>query len=191
MPDIACALNDVKTGTACADLGGLLTVFWIDESDIDWDAMALIANFDPATREILNWVTLGGASFGELTFERKNGRLDALYTSDNGYYEISLLNLLFKGHSAAKTLDIASAVGCCGIVAHVFDNNGLSRVFGKEWLGGAWVDPIEKTRISRHLDTTGGFGAADDKARDEFDLTAQHTYPPVYSTMSITDVRAI
>lgn len=192
MPDIACALNEIKTNTLCADLGGLLTVFWIDETEIDWDAMALPANFDDSTYTVLNWILQGGASgFKELTFERRNGRLDALYTADNGFYEVSLLNLLFKGHSAAKTYDLNAAVGCCGIVAQVFDNNGLSRVIGKEFISGGWVDPIDKCRISRHLDTTGGFGAADDKSRDEFDITGSHTYAPAYSSVTLQTMRGV
>lgn len=190
MPDISCALDAIATDAACADLGGILTVYWAEDSDIDWDAMALEANYDDATKTILNWVMNGGATFKKLSFERKNGRLDALYTGDNGFYEVSLLNLVFKGHSAAKTLSLAKAVSCCKIVAQVFDNNGNARVIGKEFVQGAWIDALTPCKITRHLDTTGGFGNADDKNRDEFDITGEQSYPPVYSTVTLAELAA-
>lgn len=191
MPDFSCALGDIQTDTLCQDSGGLLTVFWTDASKIDWTAMALGANWDDANYSVLNWVMTGGGTWGEITFERKNGRLDALYTKENGFYEVSLLNMILSGHTKARTISLAQAISCCGIVAQIHDNNEGARVIGKEFISGAWVDPLERCRIARHLDTTGAFGAEDDKNRDEFDLSAQHTYAPPWSDVSITDMRAL
>jgi hypothetical protein len=191
MPDFSCALEDIQTDVLCADTGGLLTVFWADKSKIDWTAMAEIANWDDANYTVLNWIMTGGGTWGEITFQRKNGRLDSLYTSDNGYYEVNLLNMILTGHTATRTVNLGSAISCCGIVAQVFDNNSSSRVIGKEFIDGAWVDPLDVCRISRHLDTTGGFGSLDDKSRDEFDLAAQHLKPPAYSSVTLTTMRTL
>ena len=95
MPTWSCSTGDITTDTTCSDRGGLLTVFWIDQSEVDWDAMALVANYDDATHTILDWVLEAGGAFGELTFTRRNGRLDSLYTRDNGLYEVNLTNLIF------------------------------------------------------------------------------------------------
>lgn len=191
MPDWVCDLGDVGTDDTCNDAGGLLTVFWIDKSDIDWTAMALEANYDTDTHSILNWIILGGATFGELTFQRKNGRLDALYTRDNGYYEVSLLNLLFLGRSVGRTISLGQAINCCGIVAQVFDNTGQAMVIGKEFQNGGWVDPLDNCAINRHLGTTGGFGNRDDKSRDEVDLLCQQITPPAYSDVDLATMRTL
>lgn len=191
MPSWVCSTGDITTDTTCSDRGGLLTVFWIDQSEVDWDAMALVANYDDATHTILDWVLEVGGAFGELTFTRRNGRLDSLYTRDNGFYEVNLTNLIFQGHSASKTISLGQAIACCGIVAQIFDNNGLARVIGKEFVNGAWIDPVDNVALSRHLDTTGAFGAADDKARDEIDISGSHSYPPAYSSVDLATMRTL
>lgn len=191
MPDWSCSLDDISTNDSCSGQGGLLTVFWIDQSDIDWDAMTNVLNWDDANYEVLNWIMLGGASWNEITFQRKNGRLDALYTLDNGFYEVSLLNLILNGHTAARTLTLGQAIPCCGIIAQVHDNNSFARVIGKEFIDGAWIDPLDPLRIDRHLDTHGAFGDRNDVARDEFDLKAQHSKPLPYSSLSVAEMRAL
>jgi len=187
MPDFSGSLNDISTNTVCADKGGLLTVYWIPESDIDWSTVT----WDDAGYAVTAWAMLAMATWNKIEFERTAGRLDALYTEENGYYEVSLLNLLFSGHSAARSVAIGQAIPVCNIVAQVFDNNGNARILGKEYDSGAWVNPLKNCRITRHLDTTGGFGAADDKARDEFDLTAQHLLPLPYSTVSLSTMETL
>lgn len=189
MPDFTCSLDAIATDTLCADRGGLLTFFWIDESEIDWTNMALIANWDDANYEVDNFVYNGAVKFNELTFERRFGRLDALFTEDTDYYEVSLLNLLFLGKSSARTISLGNALSCCGILGVVFDNNSRARMFGKEFTDGAWINPLKRGKLSRHLDTTGSFGAADDKNRDEFDLTAQHSFPLPYVNITLSDFR--
>ena len=153
--------------------------------------MALGANWDDANYSILNWVFTGGGTFGEVTFQRKNGRLDALYTRENGFYEVSLLNMLLLGHDKARTVDLGRAISCCGIVAQIFDNNGMARVVGKEFIDGAWVDPLDNCTLGRHLDTSGQFGDLNDKSRDEFDLIAQHSKPLPYSDVDLATMRTL
>lgn len=191
MPTYSPSLGDVTTTTLCASKGGLLSVFWIDKTNIDWTAMLLAANYNVATNSVLNWVILGGATWGEVTFQAKNGRLDGLFTSDNDYYEVTLPNLIIEGRDKARTLALANATTTCGILAQVFDNNGYARIIGKEHVNGAWVDPLENFKISRHLDTTGAFGAADDKTRDEFDMAAEHRYPFPYSDVDLATMRTL
>ena len=149
MADLSCLLEDILTDQVCASKGGLLTVFWTDLSNVDWEAMAQTGNYDPATRTVKSWAMLGG-SWGELQFEALNGRLDALYTDDNGYYEVSLLNMLFEGKTKERTISIARAISCCGLLLQVHDNNDQARVFGKEPINGSWFNPLVKAKISRH-----------------------------------------
>lgn len=191
MPNFACAYDSISSNELCGDNPGLLTVFWIDKTKIDWAAMALVANWDDATYSVKNWVLLGGATWGEISFTRRNGRLDALYTEANGYYEVNLLNMLLRGHSSSRSVSIGKAIGCCGLVLQVHDNNSKARVIGQEFVGGAWVDALKNGKISRHLDTTGAYGNEEDKARDEFDITAQHSFPLPYSDVTISTMRGL
>lgn len=191
MPDYVCMTDDLFTDATCSGRGGLLSVFWIDSSFIDWTAMALAANFDEPNNTILNWVITGGGTWGELQFERENGRLDALFTSDNDYYEVSLLNLLFSGHTTARTTSIGNAIACCNLILQVFDNNGSARIFGREHVGGAWVTPVRQAKIVRHLDTSGAFGSADDGSRDEFDIQGRHSYPISYSSVDYATMQTL
>lgn len=191
MPDFSCSVSDIGSATNCSDRGGLLKVFATPDASIDWTAMALVANYDDATYTILDWVMESGGTWSEFTFERKNGRLDATYTADTDYYDVQLLNLLFKGKSAARTISLGQLIGCCGLILQVHDNNDIARVIGKEYISGAWVDALERGKVIRHLDTTGVFGAADDKNRDELDLGAQHSNPLPYSSVTIADMQAL
>ena len=150
--------------------------------------MALPANYTSATNTIINWVMNTGGFWAKFTFHRKTGRLDALYTIDNGYYEIQLNNLTFQGKESVRTISLGQLVGCCGLILHVHDNNGLARVIGKEYISGEWVNPLARGKVSRHLDTTGTFGDADDRSRDELDFTADNSCPPPYSTLTIADM---
>lgn len=190
MPDFSCQLADLATDATCSDAGGLLTVFATDETDVDWTTMDDPLYYTDASYTIIQWAMQGAGEFFEYSFERRNGRLDSVYTRDDGFYQVDVLNMLFKGHSATQTLAIGRTVTCCGIVLQVHDNNNLARILGKEYSGG-FVNPLEKGFVSRHLDTTGGFGAADDRARDEIDISAQHINPLPYSTVTVTTMRTL
>ena len=190
MPDFSCATPGIASNDLCEDLGGLLTVFWAPQNEIDWVTMADSANWDDSNYSVTSWAFTGSGGWNEIQFERKNGRLDSEFTIGNRYYEVIIQNLLLKGHSAARTVSMGQAVPCCGIVAQIHDNNGKARVVGKEFLNGVWVDPVQKLRITRHLDTHGVFGAEDDGARDEFDLSAEHSAPLPYSDVDIATMRA-
>lgn len=191
MPDFSCGLGDIATDATCSDAGGLLTVFAADSTDIDWTTMEGGLYYDDATFSVIQWAMQGAGEFYEFSFERRNGRLDSTFTSADGFYTVELLNLLFKGHSATKTISLGQARNCCGLVGQVHDNNNLARVVGKEYISGAWIDPLTKLKVSRHLDTHGGFGAEDDTSRDELDLAAQHSHPPAYSTVTVTTMRTL
>lgn len=184
-------MNDIGTATDCSDSPGLLTVYAAQDSDIDWTTMADVANYNDATYTILDWAMLGGGTWSKLQFERKNGQLTSTYTIDNGYYDVQLLNLLFKGKSSARTISLGQMVACCGLILQVHDNNGLARVIGKEFISGGWVDALDRAKVIRHLDTTGSFGNADDKARDEVDFGAEHANPLPYSSVTIATMDTI
>lgn len=191
MPDFSCGINDIGTATDCSDKGGLLLVYAALDSDIDWATMATAPYYTSATNTVIDWAMNAGKYWAKFTFNRKTGRLDALYTNDNGYYEVQLLNLLFRGKSASRSISLGQLVGCCGIVLQVFDNNDMGRVIGKEFVSGEWVNPLSRGKVSRHLDTTGTYGNADDRNRDELDFEAINSHPLPYSTVTIIEMDAL
>lgn len=190
MPDFSCAVNDIGTATDCSDSPGLLVVYAAADSAIDWTTMAAVTHYTDATYTVIDWALAGADTFAKFTFERKNGQLTSTYTIDNGYYDVQLLNLIFRGKSAARTISLGQLVSCCGLILQVHDNNSQARIIGKEYISGAWVDALDRGKIIRHLDTTGSFGNADDKARDEIDFGAEHANPLPYSTVSIATMDA-
>ena len=191
MPTFSCGVLDLATAADCSDKGGLLTVLWTTDDQVDWDTMTGATYFDDTDNSVVQWAMEAAGTWNRLDFVRKQGRMDNLYTRENGYYEVQVLNMIFRGHSAANTYGLAQAAACCNLIAVVFDNNGLSRVIGKEYVDGTWISPLENCVISRHLDTTGGFGNLDDKARDEVDLFAEHNNPPAYNEVSLSAMLAL
>lgn len=153
--------------------------------------MAAATNYDQSNNTVLQWAMFVGEGWAKLSFDRKSGQLTHTYNSDTGYYEVALNNLVFKGKSAAKTMTLGKLVSCCNLVVQVHDNNGIARVFGKEFYAGSWGSPVARGRVSRHLDTTGSFGSEDDRSRDEVDFTAIHACPPPYSTVSVADMELL
>lgn len=191
MPDFSCQLNDIGTASDCSDRGGILIVYAALDADIDWVTMADSANYTSATNTVIDWAMNAGKYWAKFTFYRKNGRLDSLYTVDNGYYEVQLLNLLFKGKSATRTISLGQLIGCCGLILQVHDNNNLARVIGKEFISGEWVNPLARGKVGRHLDTSGAFGNRDDRNRDELDFQSINSHPLPYSTLTLSDMDAL
>jgi hypothetical protein len=190
MPVFSCSPSDLQTDANCSDKGGILAVFVADEQDIDFDTMDGPLYYDDANYAIIQWALAGGGEFAEFQFERRNGRLDSNYTREDGFYTVDVTDLIFRGHSATKTVAIGNMIGCCGIVGQVHDNNALARVFGKEY-DTAFVNPLDKGVIQNHNDTHGGFGDEEDKSRDVISLRALHSNPIMYSTVSLTTMRTL
>jgi len=190
MPDFSCAVNDISTDTTCSDRGGWSAIFLADQSTIDWTAMALGANYDDATFSVLNWIMLSG-NWAEITAVRKNGSLQSTYTVANDFYTVEMNNIILKGHTAARTIAIGQLIACCGLVMQYFDNNGIARVIGKEYINGAWVDAVDPVRIARHLESHGVFGSEDDRARDELDFAGEHSFPMPYSSVDLATMRTL
>lgn len=190
MPNFSAGLIDLNTDDSCSDSGGLLVVFAAQNSDVDWTTMAGALYYDDANFQVIDWAMEASGNFYEYNFYRKNGRLDATYTREDGYYSVDLLNLIFRGHSTTRTLGLGRTKNSCGVIMQVHDNNSLARVAGKEY-SGAWIDPLESMALSRHLDTHGGYGDIEDRARDEADFAGEHNDPLPYSTVSITAMQAL
>ena len=178
----SCALNDIAYDTSCSIKGGVKTLYWARYSEIDWAAMAASATqFDQTNQKILSYTMLGTAKFKKLTFDRKSGFYNFTFTSDADVYAI-LITLIFEGKSSGNRNAFAKAVGCCDIIAHIFDNNCLERVVGVEWNGTAFEPQISKLKVVRHLDASGQFGT--DKARDELDLGGEALIAPLYAEVT-------
>lgn len=184
-------MTNIVNSELCTDQAGLVTVFVTDASNIDWEAMALATNYTDAIYTIDQWVMEAGGLWGELTFNAEQGRLDALYTVENGYYEINLQNLIFAGRQAAKSIALDNLIACCGLVAQIHSNDGKARMVGREFVSGAWVPSLRQIRVSRNLDTTGAFGDEEDKGRNEVDMAGRHRYAPAYSDVTIAEMRTM
>lgn len=184
-------MADIATSTSCNDKPGIVTVFATTFADVDWTAMALAANYDDATHTVTTWVMSGAGAWSEFTFEKKPSQLIGTYTSANGYYEVQLLNLLFNGKTAARSVIIGNLLACCNVVLQIHDSNGLARVVGAEYVEGAWTPSLKSGRVTRHLDTTGAFGTEDDRARDEIDFGAEHINPLPFSSVGIATMRTL
>lgn len=177
----SCELNDITSAIGCNTRGGIRVVYWINYTEVDWDAMAISpAHFDAANYTILDYIMIGGATFRKLTFDSKTSFYEFIYTEDTGVYT-QLITMIFEGKSAPNTLAFCNAVGCCNVVAHIFDNNCLARVVGPSWTGSVIGNQTKTLRIGRHGDYSGVFG--DSIARDELDLTGESICPPLFSTI--------
>lgn len=190
MPDFTCAAPALTTGAMCSSKGGLLTVFWTLDTMINWEDMALIANYTDGSYLITDWSMESGGFWSQIEFERENGRYNSEYTLANGFYDVLISNLLFKGHDTARSISLGKAVACCNLILQIYDNNETARVVGREFVSGAWVKPVRTARIARHLDTSGVFGSEDDVSRDEFDISARHANPLPYSDLTILEMQA-
>jgi hypothetical protein len=188
MPDFSCGVGDVQTSLDCSEKAGLIYVYATLDSSVNWATMAGSGYYDTATNTILDWALNPGENFYRFTFERKSGRLDILYTQDTNLYEIQLNELIYKGKTAARTLTLAQLASCCGIILSVHANNETARVIGKEFIAGSWTDPLDRSEVSRYLDTTGAYGSRDDVNRDVTDFVASHSTPPSYSSLTITEM---
>jgi filamentous hemagglutinin family protein len=185
-------MGNLSNTELCSDAQGILAVLVADTSKIDWDNVT----FDITdTEQIAAFAYTDGASatpWVEFTFNRKSGRLDGIYTLDNGYYEVNLTNMIFNGVDSKKSLKIDQMITACGLVALIYLANGSAVLVGKEHISNAWVDPLETVRISRNNFTSGAYGDRDDRIRNEVDLSGQHQYSPLFlnSSLDLATMRA-
>lgn len=176
-----CELAEISESDDCKIRGGIKTAYWAEYNDVDWGAMAGDATkFDTATETILGYTMTAGTKFKKLTFGRKNGFYDFTFTEDTDVYE-QIITMIFEGKSNANRVAFKKSLNCCRIILHIFDNNCLERVVGVEWDGASFEPQIKTLRIGRHLDSSGQSG--DSKARDEFDLTGESLFSPMFATV--------
>lgn len=180
---VNCNLSNIGTNSADCNLrGGILKARWANCTDIDWGAtLADPTKFLPAdangVRRLAGLVMNAGKSFKGMNFQKKSASYTNTYTSDADVYAVEI-RLLFEGRDAAKSKAISEAARCCCIVMIIVDANGEERLFGQEFDGTQFVDPIERLRITTHTDSSGVFGES--KATDEIILTAEHLDAPLY-----------
>ena len=183
---ITCQVQDITSGTDCNIRGGLKTVYWALYDDIDWATMAGDPlQFDTTDQKILGYTMIGGATFSKLTFERKQGQYEFNFTEDADVYE-QAITLIFEGKGFATRNAFASAVNCCKLVAHIFDNNCQERIVGVEWDGVTFEPQIKTLRITGHLDASGETGSS--KARDELILGGESVSPPLYGEVTEVNI---
>ena len=173
-----CALAEIPIST-CIKQAGLKALFWALVSDIDLEATKANINAD---YELSAWVMEGAAVFNRIYFEREQAFYSATYTEDTDTYE-TLIQLMFEGKNAARTVALRNALGCCNIVIHTFDNSCVERVFGLEFDGTDLFSGLKPMRIGRHLDQSGQKGSS--KSSDEIDIIGKQDMAPLFGTVTI------
>lgn len=179
-------LDQLGTTQECATRGSFKTAYWAKCDEIDWEAMAASApSFDPATEVILAYIMVNSAVFTKIESEKKSSQYNFQYTRANDFYTLAI-NLLFEGKSAARRLTIKEAILECCIILHIFDNNGLERVVGMEWVGGTFTLPVERLKIDVHDDISGLFGGT--IPSDALTLAGEGLFAPLYATVGEANI---
>lgn len=179
---VPCVLGAITTNDDCSSKGGIADAFWTKYDSVDFATMAGNAlKFNPTTMIILGYTMLSSAVFTRLEFKVEDSTYDFTFTEDTDSYD-QVIKFVFEGKSSAQTLAFRKAVGCCKILLHVIDVNGLERVVGVEWTGTAFTKQLKTLRVIRHLDTSGQLGQS--RARDEMDLGGKSVRPPLYATVT-------
>lgn len=183
---VACDLGAITTNDDCASKGGIADAYWTKYNNVDWASMAAnILMWNPTTLLILDYTMVLTAVFKQLEFKVEDSTYDFTFTEEADAYD-QLIKFVFEGKSNSQTTAFRKAVGCCKIVLHVIDVNGLERVVGVEWNGAAFVKQLKTLRVVRHLDTSGQLGSA--RARDEMDLGGKSVRPPLYATVGASNI---
>lgn len=188
MAKIVCLLNgNLETQDDCNQKKGIRRIFVAQRSRIDWAAMRANAQrFDEDGEVILGYEYLDGGAHYEVTFDRELATASATYTSDTGSYQ-TVVGVVLKGNSAERTRQLKRWVACCDLTVHAIMANGTERVYGVEYDGEVFDRPLQRMRITRHLDTPGQFGG--DDARDEFDFGGTQEFAPLFASVGTQALR--
>lgn len=184
MPDFQCAVADIQK-ISCDGQAGIAALFVTTASQIDFDLTTI------SGRTVSAWTMQASGVWAEIYAERRNARVDFNFTSANGFYEVSAQNLLIRGQEEARTTALENMKSCCDIIVQAHFENGVIRVFGRDYKDGGWLEPVDGVEITSLLETSGVFGAEDDKVRSEFSLGGAQSTPPVYSSVDITTMRGL
>lgn len=183
---VPCDLGGITTNDDCGNKGGLADAYWTKYDSVNWASMAgNPLNFNPTTLLILDYVMNGTEVFTQLEFKVEDSTYDFTFTEEADAYD-QLIKFVFEGKSNAQTTAFRKAVGCCKMIIHLIDVNGLERVVGVEWNGTAFIKQLKTLRMVRHLDTSGQLGQS--RARDEMDLGGKSVRPPLYATVGASNI---
>lgn len=183
---VACNLGAITTNDDCGNKGGLADAYWTKYDSVNWASMASnVLNFNPTSLLILDYIMNGSDVFTRLEFKVEDSTYDFTFTEDTDSYD-QLIKFVFEGKSNAQTTAFRKAVGCCKMIIHLIDVNGLERVVGVEWNGTAFIKQLKTLRMVRHLDTSGQLGQS--RARDEMDLGGKSVRPPLYATVGASNI---
>lgn len=183
---ITCALDTITNPAVCNDRGGIRKAYWFEFDSVDWPTMlADPLQFDPANHQVLGYTMLGGATFHELTFERKSAFYDFTFTRDEDVYTI-LVQWIFKAKDNARRLALQNAIACCNLGLHIYGNDGTQRVIGPDYNGVVIDEMLEPLAVTRHLDSSGQLGTS--RARDEMDLGGESFFAPLFASVDEGDL---
>lgn len=179
-----CTVTGLQTGSGCSYSGGIRRHFAAKYNEIDWAAtLANPLQFDAATRRILGFTMIGGATWQEIKPERKGSLYTANYTTDQKSYVVQITNL-FKGKGYLLRNGIDDALNCCNTVHYIIDNSCNERLFGVDYDGDAFALSVEGFRIIQHDDISGEIGG--DDAQDTLIWGGEMERPAIYGNIGQT-----
>lgn len=182
---ISCALDQINEVASC-DRGGIRAIYWTNVANIDFDTMKADAlQWDSANQEILGYTMLSSAVFNKVEFDRKTAFYEFNYSEDSDVYAL-LLTLGFKGKDKARRNSLQSAIKCCGIIAHIYSNDGTQRVVGIDFDGDDFNTIAERLKVGRHSDVGGQVGSS--KANDEIDLVGESFFAPLFANVQEANI---
>lgn len=184
MPEFSCAVADIEK-ISCDGQSGIAAIFYTKSTEIDFEGTTI------SGRTVSAWAMESAGTWGEISAERENARVDFLFNEDNGFFEVTATGLVIRGQQEARTTALENMKQCCDLIIQVHFENGVTRVFGQDYKDGSWVEPVKGCHVNRWLATSGAFGTADDKVRDDFDILGRQSSPPVFSSVDIATMRGL
>ena len=186
MAVITCGLEEILNPDTCNDRGGIFEIYWTEYNNIDWATMlADPLQFDPTNQQILDYEMVGGATFNRLTFQRKEAYYEFTYTGEQDFYQI-LVTMALKGKDRDRRNKLMSAIQCCNVYLHIYENNGGQRAVGVDYNGEVFRDLLDTLHISRHLDAGGQLGTS--KGRDEVDFGGEAFFAPLFANVPVANI---
>ena len=181
MAEIQCGLDTITKPQNCNDRGGIRALYWVERSQVDFDAMLADATkFDPANQQILGYTMQAGAVFNKVEFERKEAFYSFGYTDELDAYNL-LITLGFKGKSLARRNSLQKAIGCCDVYVHIYGNDGTQRTVGSDYNGEVFDPIVDALHITRHDDAGGQLGTS--RSTDSLDLGGEAFFAPMFANV--------
>lgn len=175
-------LADLTTSDNCSLKKGLQCGYWTQYSNVDWQSMAANGGFfDQATQTINTYSMIGGAVWNAIRFTKRGSSYTSTFNRDENLYD-HVLNLLFRGQSQTFRNAMCRIINTCKIIIHLLDRDCNARVFGVDWTGSEFIEPLDDFVVTEHVEQSGDVGG--DESQNTVTIGGQTDCPALYSTLT-------